>query len=133
MTESNVRINDRSLLIVDDDTPLRTRLARAMESRGFTVAAAESVAEGVEFAMESPPAYAVIDLRLDDGNGFEVVQAIQQARPDCRIRHADGVWQHRHGGCRDKGGCRRLSAETGECGRHHGVFVGNGESVAGPA
>ncbi|MEC8174459.1 MAG: response regulator, partial [Pseudomonadota bacterium] len=85
MTESNVRINDRSLLIVDDDTPLRTRLARAMESRGFTVAAAESVAEGVEFAMESPPAYAVIDLRLDDGNGFEVVQAIQQARPDCRI------------------------------------------------
>ena len=82
MTESNVRINDRSLLIVDDDTPLRTRLARAMESRGFTVAAAESVAEGVDFSMESPPAYAVIDLRLDDGNGFEVVQAIQQARPD---------------------------------------------------
>ena len=85
MTNSNVRMNDRSLLIVDDDTPLRTRLARAMETRGFNVAAAESAAEGVEIVMDSPPAYAVVDLRLDDGNGFEVVQAIQQARPDCRI------------------------------------------------
>ena len=85
MTNANVRMSDRSLLIVDDDTPLRTRLARAMETRGFDVAAAESAAEGVEIVMDSPPAYAVIDLRLDDGNGFEVVQAIQQARPDCRI------------------------------------------------
>ena len=85
MTNSNVRMTDRSLLIVDDDTPLRTRLARAMETRGFNVAAAESAAEGVEIVMDSPPAYAVIDLRLDDGNGFEVVQAIQQSRPDCRI------------------------------------------------
>lgn len=85
MSEANVRPGDRSLLIVDDDAPLRMRLARAMETRGFTVAAAESVAEGVELAMENPPAYAVIDLRLDDGNGFEVVQAIQEAKPDCRI------------------------------------------------
>ena len=80
-----MQINDRSLLIVDDDAPLRARLARAMESRGFLVSVAGSVNEGVESAVEKPPSYAVIDLRLDDGNGFEVVQAIQQAKPDCRI------------------------------------------------
>ena len=70
MNESNARANERTLLIVDDDAPLRTRLARAMESRGFTVTAAENVADGIELAVENPPAYAVIDLRLDDGNGF---------------------------------------------------------------
>ena len=85
MSEAKVWPGDRSLLIVDDDAPLRMRLARAMETRGFMVSAAENVAEGVELAMENPPAYAVIDLRLDDGNGFEVVQAIQEAKPDCRI------------------------------------------------
>ena len=85
MNESNARANERTLLIVDDDAPLRTRLTRAMESRGFTVTAAESVADGIELAVENPPAYAVIDLRLDDGNGFEIVHALQQAKPDCRI------------------------------------------------
>ncbi len=76
---------DRSLLIVDDDAPLLNRLARAMETRGFTVAAAATVAEGIELASDHPPAYAVIDLRLDDGNGFEVVEAIRRVRPDSRI------------------------------------------------
>ena len=85
MSEAKVWPVDRRLLIVDDDAPLRMRLARAMETRGFMVSAAENVAEGVELAMENPPAYAVIDLRLDDGNGFEVVQAIQEAKPDCLI------------------------------------------------
>lgn len=78
-------MNDRSLLIVDDDAPLRVRLGRAMESRGFKLTLAASVAEGVELVLENPPSYAVIDLRLDDGNGFEVVQAIQEVTSDCRI------------------------------------------------
>ncbi|MGB0551601.1 MAG: ActR/PrrA/RegA family redox response regulator transcription factor [Alphaproteobacteria bacterium] len=85
MNELNARANERTLLIVDDDAPLRTRLVRAMESRGFTVTAAENVADGIELAVENPPAYAVIDLRLDDGNGFEIVHALRQAKPDCRI------------------------------------------------
>ena len=85
MNEPDARANERTLLIVDDDAPLRTRLVRAMEMRGFTVTAAESVADGVECAVENPPAYAVIDLRLDDGNGFDIVHALQQAKPDCRI------------------------------------------------
>ena len=76
---------DRSLLIVDDDAPLRNRLARAMEQRGFTVVSAASVAEGLEASGTAPPAYAVVDLRLEDGNGREVVEALRAARDDVRI------------------------------------------------
>ena len=76
---------DRSLLIVDDDEPFRNRLERAMERRGFTVRTAESCAAAVEAANESPPAYAVIDLRLGDGNGLDVVEVIHRQRPDARV------------------------------------------------
>src|SRR5271165_3477056 len=62
--------DDKTLLIVEDDRPLRERLARAMEARGFTVTIAESVAEGKTRAKEAPPAFAVVDLKLDDGNGL---------------------------------------------------------------
>lgn len=75
----------RTLLIVDDDTPLRERLARAMRRRGFTVATAAGVATGTRAARATPPAYAVVDLRLEDGSGLEVVAALRRARPDTRI------------------------------------------------
>ncbi len=77
--------SDRSLLIVDDDTVWRTRLARAMEKRGFDVRDAESVAEGIAMTRIAPPAYAVVDLRLEDGNGLDVVEAIHSARADARV------------------------------------------------
>ncbi|HSK40864.1 MAG TPA: response regulator, partial [Arenibaculum sp.] len=63
----------RSLLIVDDDQPFRNRLARAMEKRGFDVVAVESVAMGIEIVHEAAPSYAVVDLRLGDGSGLDVV------------------------------------------------------------
>ena len=76
---------DKTLLIVEDDRPLRERLARAMEARGFTVAIAESVAEGRARAKESPPAYAVVDLKLEDGNGLDVVETLHTIRPESRV------------------------------------------------
>jgi len=76
---------DASLLIVDDDGPFLRRLARAMEARGFTVEIAESVAEGVAKSKAHPPKYACIDLRLGDGNGLDVIEAIRQRREDTRI------------------------------------------------
>lgn len=76
---------EKTLLIVDDDAPLRNRLARAMETRGFIVTTAESIREGLEVVGDMPPAYAVVDLRLNDGNGLEVVEALCEARPDVRI------------------------------------------------
>ena len=74
-----------TLLIVDDEVNLRRQLAKAMERRGFTVTAAEGVGDGVEAARAAPPAYAIVDLRLNDGSGLEVVQALREARPDVRI------------------------------------------------
>ncbi len=75
---------DRSLLIVDDDKPFLQRFARAMESRGFDVKTAESVAEGLAQVASSPPAFAVVDMRLDDGNGLDVIEYIRARRPEAR-------------------------------------------------
>jgi len=75
---------DPSLLLVDDDTAFLTRLERAMARRGFTVRTADSVAAGLAAVNEQPPAFAVVDLRLEDGNGLEVVSALHQKRPDAR-------------------------------------------------
>lgn len=76
---------DRSLLLVDDDEAFLKRLARAMERRGFEVVTAESVAAGKSLAAARPPAYAVVDLRLEDGNGLDVVETLRTRRPDCRV------------------------------------------------
>ncbi|SLN12172.1 Photosynthetic apparatus regulatory protein RegA [Aquimixticola soesokkakensis] len=76
---------DRSLLLVDDDEPFLKRLARAMEKRGFDVETAETVVAGKAIGMARPPAYAVVDLRLGDGNGLDVVEVIRDKRPDARI------------------------------------------------
>ena len=76
---------DKSLLIVDDDNPLRDRLARAMEKKGFQVTQAESVKQGINKVKNSPPAFAVVDLRLGDGNGLEVIREIQRKKKDSRI------------------------------------------------
>ena len=76
---------DKSLLIVDDDNPLRDRLARAMGKKGFNVLQAENVKEGIKLAKNSPPAFAVVDLRLTDGSGLEVVKEIQNHKKDSRV------------------------------------------------
>ncbi len=77
--------SERGLLLVDDDAPLCQRLARAMERRGFIVTTADSVATGIAAATERSPAFAVVDLRLADGSGLEVVKALRRARPGARI------------------------------------------------
>ena len=75
---------DKSLLIVDDDRPFSTRLARAMETRGYQVRVAESVADGIAAIESEPPAFAVIDMRLGDGNGLDVIERLKNRRPDAR-------------------------------------------------
>jgi len=76
---------DKTLLLVDDDEPFLRRLARAMEKRGFEVETAETVAAGRAIATARPPAFAVVDLRLGDGNGLDVVEVLREKRPDSRI------------------------------------------------
>jgi two-component system, response regulator RegA len=76
--------DDKTLLIVDDDRAFLTRLARAMEGRGFTVTLAQSVAEGLAAIAQQPPGFAVIDMRLADGNGLDVISELKAKRPDAR-------------------------------------------------
>ena len=77
--------SDKSLLILDDDDPLRGRLSRAMEKKGFQVKEAKTVSEGLQIAKNNPPSFALVDLRLDDGNGLDVVKEISKTKKDCRI------------------------------------------------
>ena len=76
---------DKSLLIVDDDNALRDRLARAMEKKGFQVTQAENVEKGISRVNKAPPAFAIVDLRLGDGSGLEVVKEIQKFKKDSRV------------------------------------------------
>jgi two-component system response regulator RegA len=78
------RPDDRTLLVVDDDAPFRQRLALALERRGYVVTTADSVATGIAEVRARRPAFAVIDLRLGDGSGIEVVSALHEARADAR-------------------------------------------------
>ena len=90
MTELNnlkkiADFDNKSLLIVDDDNPFRERLARAMEKKGFKVFQAEGVIKGIESVKITKPAFAVVDLRLADGNGLDVVKQIQISNSTSRI------------------------------------------------
>lgn len=76
---------DPSLLLVDDDEAFLKRLGKAMEKRGFAVTLAGTVEEGRRIATQTPPAYAVVDLRLEDGNGLDVVEVLRESRPEARI------------------------------------------------
>ena len=78
-------LEDKSLLIVDDDNPFRDRLARAMEKKGFLVSQAEGVKKGIDLIKSKKPAFAVVDLRLGDGNGLEVVKELQVSNSNCKI------------------------------------------------
>ncbi len=77
--------SEKSLLILDDDDPLRGRLSRAMEKKGFEVKEAKTVAESLSVIRNLAPRFAVIDLRLEDGNGLDVVKELSTIKKDCRI------------------------------------------------
>jgi two-component system response regulator RegA len=76
---------DKSLLVLDDDAPLRNRLGRALEQRGFEPTLVGSVQEAIAAVKIHAPAYAVLDMRLEDGSGLKVVEAVRDARPDAKI------------------------------------------------
>ena len=80
-----IDFTDKSLLILDDDDPFRSRLARAMEKKGFVVTEAKNVEEGLKIAQNTPTIFAVIDLRLEDGSGLEVIKTLHKSKKESRI------------------------------------------------
>ncbi len=86
MDDGTIEPNEgKTLLLLDDDVAFRTRLGRALDGRGFAVSAVASVAEAIEVARVNPPAFAVLDLRLEDGSGLAVVEELHRRRPDCKV------------------------------------------------
>ena len=85
LSEAVGKLPDRTLLLLDDDAPLRTRLGRALEARGFEPTLVAGVGEALEAIRTAPPAHAVLDMRLEDGNGLTVVNEIRARRPDAKI------------------------------------------------
>ncbi len=77
--------NHKSLLIIDDDNPFRERLSRAMQKKGFIVSQAESVKGAIDQVRAKKPAFVVVDLRLGDGNGLEVVKEIKNLKLNSKI------------------------------------------------
>ncbi len=75
----------RSLLIVEDDAAFRNRLSRAMDKRGFDVVAVAGISEGLDVATRIAPAFAVLDMRLEDGNGLDMVPKLRELRPGIRV------------------------------------------------
>ncbi|MAK60087.1 MAG: two-component system response regulator [Ponticaulis sp.] len=82
--EALENLAERTMLVLDDDAPFRTRLAQSLTRKGFSVSAVGTVAEAKEIARLNPPAFAVLDLRLEDGTGLEVVEVLHQQREDAR-------------------------------------------------
>ena len=78
-------IQDRSLLIIDDDRPFRERLSKAMIRRNFDANTAKNVKEGLQCIEQNPPAFATIDMRLGDGSGLDIVPYLQDRRENCRM------------------------------------------------
>ena len=84
MSELKADVAQHTLLVVDDDKPFLNRLVRAMETRGFKVVMAESVAEGLAIIESDPPDFAVVDLRLGDGNGLDLISRLNEKNPEAR-------------------------------------------------
>jgi two-component system response regulator RegA len=76
---------NKTLLLLDDDAPFRTRMARALVTRGFIVSAVGTVSEALQIARQNPPQFAVLDLRLEDGTGLSVVEELHRRREDCKV------------------------------------------------
>lgn len=85
VTTSSVLPPNNTLLIVDDDRPFATRLSRAMQARGFDVSVSETVYDGLSSIRNTPPAFAVVDMRLEDGNGLDAVALLKSVKPEARV------------------------------------------------
>lgn len=121
---------DKTLLLVDDDKPFLTRLARAMETRGFEVLMAESVAEGIAHVKRAAPFFAVVDLRLADGSGLDVIESLHQARPEARAVVLTGYGNIATAVTAVKLGAIDYLAKPADADAVYGALVGDNESRA---
>ena len=126
------QFEDRTLLIVDDDEPFLGRLARAMETRGFDVVTAGSVRDGVAAAKSMPPAFAVLDLRLADGSGLDIVSAVQEGHPESRIVMLTGYGNIATAVAAVKAGALDYLAKPADADAVEAALLSNGDGLPPP-
>lgn len=73
------------ILNVEDDAAARFLKSRILERAGFQVIEAEGAADAISRAAESQPKLVLLDLRLRDGDGFQVCEAIKASQPDLPV------------------------------------------------
>jgi two-component system, response regulator RegA len=123
----------RTLLIVDDDLPFRHSLTRSMERRGFTVTAAASMAEAVQLAQQKDPAFAVVDLRLGDGNGLELIGLLRDVVPGICIVMLTGYGNLASAVSAIKAGAVDYLPKPVDADRLKAVLLGQQDDPASPA
>ena len=123
---------DKTLLIVDDDDPLRGRLARAMEKKGFSVKGAKTVSEAIQIAKNSPPSFAVVDLRLEDGNGLDFIKELTKVKKDTRIVMLTGYGNLPTAGAAVKAGAIDYIAKPVDADDVESALLASPESKAKP-
>lgn len=131
-TNSLNRYEDKTLLIVDDDRLFCDRLARAMENRGFQASTASTVSSGVEAVLSKPPAFAVLDLRLSDGSGLEIVSVLQKHRSDSHIVMLTGYGNIATAVAAVKAGALDYLAKPADANAVEAALLGTGEGLPPP-
>ena len=81
------------LLIVDDDLPFRERLTRSMEKKGFEVVSSPGFKDSLKVT-EKNFDYAVVDMRLEDGSGLELVKELQKISPQTKSLIINWLWKY---------------------------------------
>ena len=82
--EQTTLVKDKTLFIIEDDKPFRERLTTSFQRKDFTVTAAASKKEALDVLAGNNFNYAIVDLRLGDGSGLDVIKVIKEQNPECR-------------------------------------------------
>ena len=82
--EQNTLVKDKTLFIIEDDKPFRERLTTSFQRKDLTVTAAASKKEALDVLAGYNFNYAIVDLRLGDGSGLDVIKVIKEQNPECR-------------------------------------------------
>jgi len=80
----DLNLDGKKLLIVDDDQVWLNQLSRAMTRRGLLVFEAQSVEKALNIITKEKFDYGVIDLRLDDGDGLEIISELRKLNPNSK-------------------------------------------------
>ncbi|WP_087464366.1 response regulator transcription factor [Oleiphilus messinensis] len=73
------------MLVVDDDDVLRSVLCRAMQKRGFNIATAGNVEQAIVIASQNKIDFALVDLKLPDASGLQLIERLRGLKPNLAI------------------------------------------------